>query len=348
MANAPNTVGAQVFVAPPFDGPPTGGTLYNAALVAALSRAGVPCTRVSIDEATRLFDSHEPARVWVDSLYMDALPELAEHNVERHPLGLIVHYLPSLVDRGEVSTGEDLSSSERAALSTARFFLATSGYMRDVLERAGADATRIAVVEPGVEVGLGLSRTRASGSDLRALVIANLVPGKGVLPFLEALLPVLSGGVPLSLSIVGSLDQKPAYAAACRERVDRAALGSRVQFLGPLSRAELARELEACDVLVSASRMESFGMALAEGRAAGLPILALDGGNVRAHVERGAGGALFDDDRSLVRALVHLARDPDEVERRARLARAAARRRAWDDAAAELVEWCGARSGDGV
>ena len=42
-----------IWVAPPFDGTPTGGTLYNAALCHALSRSGVACERVDIDEAFR-------------------------------------------------------------------------------------------------------------------------------------------------------------------------------------------------------------------------------------------------------------------------------------------------------
>src|SRR5581483_1295382 len=95
--------------------------------------------------------------------------------------------------------------------------------------------------------------------------------------------------------------------------------------------------LAAADVLVSASRMESFGMALAEARALGVPILARAGGNAASLVDFASGGELCSDDAQLAHALVALAQDRDEL--RARAARAARHRlvRSWHDAAAEFV-----------
>jgi glycosyltransferase involved in cell wall biosynthesis len=83
--------------------------------------------------------------------------------------------------------------------------------------------------------------------------------------------------------------------------------------------------------------MEAYGMALAEARAAGVPIIALAAGNAPAHVEPAAGGALCISREEIAAELLRLARDSALLAERDRLARAAIRTRSWDDAAAELI-----------
>jgi glycosyltransferase involved in cell wall biosynthesis len=95
--------------------------------------------------------------------------------------------------------------------------------------------------------------------------------------------------------------------------------------------------IRARDLLISASRMESYGMALAEARAAGTPILARSGGNAAAHVGANTGGELFADDAALAKAVVRLAREPGELRRRAVLARGARTARTWGDAASDFI-----------
>jgi glycosyltransferase involved in cell wall biosynthesis len=84
--------------------------------------------------------------------------------------------------------------------------------------------------------------------------------------------------------------------------------------------------------------METYGMALAEARTLGLPILAHAGGNVGAHVTSGAGGELVASHEELAAAFLSLCRDPHEHHARLRLARAhALPARAWSQAAAEFT-----------
>ena len=58
-----------------------------------------------------------PGRYWVDSLYLDHVPELARENVGRAPLCLVVHYLPSLVRYGSVPPRSGLFGSGQAVMS---------------------------------------------------------------------------------------------------------------------------------------------------------------------------------------------------------------------------------------
>lgn len=332
-----------VWVAPPFTGIPTGGTIYNAALLRALERQGVACERVGVEEAENAAQDRN-AELWVDSLHLDAVPALRRLSPRVH---LVAHYLPSLVREPNLQSRSGLTMSERAALDAARRLLATSSWFAERLTRLGAPRERILTVEPGVDVHLsgatesGEPFTSVSdvhqGAPLSALIVANLTPGKGVLDFLRALARVISGAR-VEVTVVGSLEMDPAHASDCMKLVERdSELSKRVQFVGSVPYEKLGGFFARHDVLVSASRMETFGMAIAAARAAGVPILARRGGNVDSHVEEHAGGSLFDDDEALAGALVCLARDPKEWNRRQRLARALRPRRSWEEAAREFT-----------
>jgi hypothetical protein len=114
---------------------------------------------------------------------------------------------------------------------------------------------------------------------------ANVVPGKGVLEFLQDFGRHLSPDAAFSLEIAGRLDADRGYAARCRRAVEEsAALRGKVRFLGALGLAAMKRAYERNAFFVSASRMETFGMALAEARVFGLYVLALHAGNAAKQV----------------------------------------------------------------
>jgi glycosyltransferase involved in cell wall biosynthesis len=326
--------GACGFVVPDLAGTATGGTLYNAQLIAALERAGVRCIHGSADDDAFL-DGRGATRYWVDSLYLPAWSRLRARLAPAR-VGLLVHYLPSLVAHGrELSAGE-LDHSERAALTGADAALVTSPFMQRQLDRLGFVGMVICVA-PGVT--LPPERVRRVSSYPRITMLCNLVPGKGVLPFLDALGPGIGQSDRFRVTIVGALDHDAAYAARCRARIEGdPALRERVQLAGPQPHAQALSVLADSDLFVSASRMESYGMALAEARALGIPVLARAGGNAAAHIDRMAGGRLTDDDQQLADALLELVRDPAELASRGHAAHQAANARSWDRAAAEFIE----------
>ena len=337
------TARRHVFVTPPLDGPPTGGTIYDAELIRALVRAQVPVRRVDLDAASRALSSGAVNEAfWVDSLYLDALPALARHAGSCHSVGLIAHYLPSLVASGAAFTPAHLTSVERAALDAGTTIVVPSPWFRDVIESVGVSCDRIRVVEPGIDdVDFSVPRPMPGGAPLAALLVGNVVPGKGIAPFLEALAAGLAARPsPVVVVIVGSLEEDVQYVAECRAMVRaRPSLEGAVHFASVLPHAEVIRAMRQSDVLVSASRMESYGMALAEARSLGLPILARRGGNAPAHVDPVAGGELFEDDAALSEAVLRMSRDRDELARRRLRATSQVRRRTWDAAARDFLEW---------
>jgi glycosyltransferase involved in cell wall biosynthesis len=171
------------------------------------------------------------------------------------------------------------------------------------------------------------------------VVVAQLVPGKGIEPLLQALLQEWSCGAPeFELRIIGGASAEPAYAARCHALVAATpALSRAVHFEGELAVTEVVERLLGADLLLSASRMESYGMALAEARTLGVPILAVPGGNVAALVTEAAGGEMVDDVAALARRAVALAEDTDELYARGeRAVRNALAPRTWARVAAEF------------
>jgi glycosyltransferase involved in cell wall biosynthesis len=216
------------------------------------------------------------------------------------------------VQCGALLSGSDLGTDEAAALREVDAFLAPSRFMKTILERlAGADRP-ILVVEPGTVARRARAALSAEGG-VRAVLVANLVPGKGVVPFLRMLGAELSEEDPFRLIILGGSALSPQYASVCwRLIADEPKLRDRVVCEGAVSPEKVLERLGESNLLVSASVMESYGMALAEARTIGIPIVARDGGNVMAHVREDSGGELASDERGLAVSCVRLCRNPRE------------------------------------
>jgi glycosyltransferase involved in cell wall biosynthesis len=348
-AVAPAASAEHCFVLPALTGAISGGTLYNRELLAAL-RGLLEFHAFELNASGLGAAIRTASALWVDSLYLAAVPELKRQTPGR--VALIVHYLPSFVALGRAASSSELGREEREALLAADAFLVTSAFMRDALEALVAPTRKpILVVEPGTHAQLAPASTELApastelDAELRVVMVGSVVPGKGIEPWLRALEARLGESDRLEVSIIGSLTADPEYAERCQRFVrESAALAPRIKFAGPLDPSETLLRLAAADLLVSASSMESYGMALAEARVTGVPILAKIGGNSGAHVDPAAGSELAPNELALARACVALARDPELRRARSALARAhAPPGRAWRSAAQEfavqLAEW---------
>lgn len=310
----------QWFIVPNLDGPVSGGMLYNRQLIAALKKLDWACEVLPLDRAATVL---EQAAVndgfWVDSLYLDQLPLLARAARAGARLGLIVHYLPSLVAHGDGIAPSDLTSAEATALKAATMFLVPSAFMRGIVRRLAGNVRPVLQIEPGRPLAATSPRPEPP---VGALLVANLVEGKGIARFLARLSEQMREGDEVRLSIVGGDSYDSACAERCHVLGKDPRLRWRVHFLGELGHDEAMREMAASNLLVSCSHMESYGMALMEARVLGVPILARRGGHVAALVGPDSGGELFAGVEDLVAVLLRIGRDPMEHRRRMELARA--------------------------
>ncbi|HEX5660566.1 MAG TPA: glycosyltransferase family 4 protein [Polyangiales bacterium] len=302
-----------LFVVPGPEAPVSGGNRYNDALIHALGAARIDAAALDVHALA--------SEVWVDSLYLTLLPRLRGRVRQ---LGLLAHSLPSLLAQ---AAGQRTEIDERALLGLLDCAVAPSETMRDwLLERA--PGLRVRVVEPAVHA----LPVRAKAGALHAVLVANLLPNKGVLPFLASLASKLHPQDQFTLRVIGRLDLDREYAARCVAFAE-----SRVVFVGGVPYAELLAEYARAQVCVSASRSESYGMAVAEARASGCIVLARGGGHVAKLLDP-ASDVLVESDDALVDALLELVRDPRRCAKRSRRALASrAATRSASDVAREFL-----------
>ena len=168
-------------------------------------------------------------------------------------------------------------------------------------------------------------RQRREAGDLRVLMVANALPGKGHDRVLAGLAAYQAGGPlrPARLDLVGS------WTAPARRRfeqdAERLGLAERVTLYGAVSdRARLADLLLGADVVALPSRYrhEALPVSLIEALAAGRPVVGSDHAAIPDVVTDQTGILLADDQpAALAAALRHLA-DPAVWDARSRGARA--------------------------
>ncbi len=347
-----------VFVLPDGAALPSGGNIYNAELARAVALLGAAGVTGAVENDVRVATetvhdwkirvaAGEPGTYLVDTLLLRDAGALESRRPGQHFV-LIVHLLPSLVP-GAVSAAA--LDDERRALSLFDGFLTTSAFTAKHLVASGVDARRIVTVEPAS--GRATTQTPPTDADrapdrkphldgpLRAVMVGNLTPIKRVADFLEALDERAAVDDAFTLDVVGRSDIDVEHARRAVDGCRRSrALAGKVRFVGTVPYDEMGRVYRGAEVFVSAAAMETFGMALQEARAFGLPILACDAGNARAHVEPGETGMLFDGVSTLAEGFLGLVRDPALAAgylRRARTARAP-NPHGWLDAARLLID----------
>ena len=170
----------------------------------------------------------------------------------------------------------DPAEGERAVLQSATAVLTTSEWTRQWLAgRYGLRADRLHVARPGADRSQPAAGT-PSGTEL--LCVAAVVPAKGHLALLEALASLRD--LPWRLVCAGALDLAPGHVADVRRQCQLTGLVDRVSFVGPLSGDELDRAYAAADLLVLASRIETYGLVVTEALARALPVIAMSVGGV--------------------------------------------------------------------
>jgi glycosyltransferase involved in cell wall biosynthesis len=265
------------------------------------------------------------AVVLVDGLIASAAPKEIVGQARRLRQVVLVHMpLGHRPPDGEVGV---VRAREREVLGAAVAVVTTSAWTRRRLgELYALRADRVHVAEPGVDAA-GLAPGTAAGDTL--LCVAAVTPDKGH----DVLLDGLATATDLSwrCACVGSLDRDPAFAEDVRRRARDSGLRDRVRFPGPRTGSQLDRAYAGADLLVLASRAETYGMVVTEALARGLPVIATEVGGVTealGHGEDGTRPGLLvppGDPAALGAALRRWLRD---AELRGRLRRAARERRA--------------------
>jgi glycosyltransferase involved in cell wall biosynthesis len=198
-------------------------------------------------------------------------------------------------------------------------------------------ARRVVVVRPGVDACFRPDARQPAGDRLRIVCVGTVWPDKGQLLLIESLVSAPLAR-PCELVLLGDHGIAPDYV----RRIEAAAPPGMLHLLGVCTPAEVAAELQRADLLVSASRNESFGMAVAEAVACGVPVFGFATGEIASFVADGANGWLLPAaaaDAQFRQRLHDVVADPAQLAQ----ARVAASRPAlptWDAVAAQFVAAC--------
>ncbi|MFD2768483.1 glycosyltransferase family 4 protein [Micromonospora eburnea] len=205
----------------------------------------------------------DAALVLLDGLVASVAPEALAPHARRLRLVVLVH-LPA----------ED--EAEARSLAVAAGVIATSEWTRRrLLDRYPLPADRVRVATPGVDPA---PVAPGSPAGTRLLCVAALTSLKGH-DVLAAALATLAD-LPWSCDCVGPLTRDPGFVDRLRRQLADTGLAGRVRLPGPSTGAARDAAYAAADLLVLPSRRETYGMAVTEALARGVPVLGSDTGGL--------------------------------------------------------------------
>ncbi|MBI4389694.1 MAG: glycosyltransferase family 4 protein [Nitrospinae bacterium] len=226
----------------------------------------------------------------------------------------------------------------RAAAGGARRVIVFSRFSKSlVVAGLGNDwEGRVSVVHPGVDPSwFEVKREPASRPDL--LFWGRLEEEKGVVEFLRALRYVAAQIPDVRLTLVGEGNA----AGKCKRLARELEIADKAVFAGWQDILEIQELAGKSRVGIFPSHVESFGLAVAEAMAAGLPVIATRAGALPEIVDDGVTGTLtpVGDVTALAQAIAAALDNPGECRRMADRGRELMRGKySWDAAARTVAE----------
>lgn len=326
----------------------TGGYIYDRRIVDGLRAIGWTIAVQMLDESfprptsaatahARDVFAHIPdgAVTVVDSLALGVMPEIIEHHGSRLRIVALMH-LPLAADIGlDEDTLARFAAGEQRALGAAALVVVTGHATIPLLARYGVPSSKLVVIEPGTDPA-PLARGSECGPQ-QLLSVATLNPGKGHVELLTALAAVPSRN--WRLICAGSLTRHPPTVMRVQAMIRDLQLQDHVVLAGELDADVLDEHYDRSDLFVLATLRETYGMAIAEALAHGIPVVTTSTGAAADLVGAEAGLLVAPGDvPALTEALSRFMADNDlriRLATGARLVRPTLRR--WDETIAKMA-----------
>ena len=274
---------------------PTGGNVYNRAVVAELRTLGIDVrlhrlagpwpegdasSHMKLARALRA----EPACL-VDGIVGCGSPEVVAAAVDSgHAVTVMVH----LPISDEV--GLEITQRQRYAALEAKTVLAASGVLCSSRWSATELSRRyrrsdVGVAIPGVTPA-PVARGSQDWGPPRILSLASLTPTKDQLALVHALAQLAD--LQWTADLIGSDQADPDYADRLRAEILAAGLRDRILVPGALADSVLDQKWDAADLLVLPSRIETYGLVVVEALARGIPAVVSAGTGAIEALQEGA------------------------------------------------------------
>jgi glycosyltransferase involved in cell wall biosynthesis len=274
---------------------PTGGNVYNRALVAELRALGLTVrlhrlagpwpegdasSHMKLARALRA----EPACL-VDGIVGCGSPEVVAAAVESgHAVTVVVH-LPISDEVGlEPMQRQRYVALEAKTIQAASGVLCSSRWSAAELSRRYGRSD-VGVAIPGVTPAPVARGSQDSGRP-RILSVASLTPTKDQLTLVHALAQLAD--LQWTADLVGSDQADPDYANRLRAEIVVAGLQDRILVPGALAGSVLDQKWDAADLLVLPSRVETYGLVVVEALARGMPAVVSAGTGAIEALQEGA------------------------------------------------------------
>jgi glycosyltransferase involved in cell wall biosynthesis len=257
---------------------PTGGNVYNQNLIAELRALevdvqlrtlpgpwpeGDASTHVQLARALR-----ETAISLVDGIVGCGAPDVIAAAVESGHMIIIVLHLPISDELGlEPHQRGRYAALETRAVQAASGVICSSRWSAAELDRRFGRRD-VGVAIPGVRQAAVARGSIDTGSP-HLLAVAALTPTKDQVTLVHALAQVAD--LAWTTTLVGSDRAAPSYAVRVRAEIAAAGLVERIAVPGMLADRVLDREWDAADLFVLTSRTETYGLAIGEALAHGIP-----------------------------------------------------------------------------
>jgi len=226
--------------------------------------------------------------------------------------------------------------------------VAPSDYYRRELAEAGFDSAKLRVMRRGVDLDMFSPAKRSPrfwqkhglGDGFKLLYVGRVSEEKNIRRLLTCFDSLVSLGTPAQLAIVGD--------GPLLDELRRTVRRPGVVYPGVLRGEELAVAYASADAFVFPSTTDTFGNAVLEAQASGLPALVTDRGGPQEIIEHGVTGLVADVERPgrFVQAMRMLASDAQLTRRMGEAARNRALGCDWASVLEELWSGGGAKPAD--
>lgn len=193
----------------------------------------------------------------------------------------------------------------RRVYASAQHVVFVSRFLRDEIQRLYAPECNARVVPNMVQAVFFEVEHNAELPPTKLISIGGLLPVKNFALLLDAMALVSERMPEVTLTIYGEGEQRDLL----QQKIERLGLQRNVLIEGRLDRAQILEVMQSAAILVSSSKLETFGLTIAEALACGIPVVATDSGGVRDILSAEVGIISEQNPEALALAIIRICED---------------------------------------
>lgn len=257
--------------------------------------------RYSFKEIKRILGNNLPDIIHSHSMFMGGV--VGQFLSKKFEIPHIhTEHSSSLISGVGKFTNHDVKSI-RDTLESAKVCIFVSRFFKEqIINKFGVKAERFIVIPNLINNIFFSSDISSRKYPKKVICIGGLSAVKNHELLLRAWERVLKSHPEMKLSLVGSGPLE----SELKQLADQLTISSSVTFIPGSSRQEIRDQINEHDIVVSSSKIETFGLSIAEALACGKPVVATNSGGVSDIIQTSDGIIASQDMDSLSEGIIHL------------------------------------------